>query len=294
MKVLITGGSGLLGYRLNREVSSEHEILTLYNSNIGNCKEYNNRKVDICSYPELKQVMSEFSPDVVLHTAAIATVPDCINAGRAKVNEVNVKIPETLSNLCNDFGCKLIYYSTDLVYDGDQGSMLKEDARINPVSLYAESKYSGEEVVRANSNDFLILRTALMIGTAHPDRKNHFTEMIENFKNGNRVNLFTDQYRTPFTLAEAARLTNCILKSNSNNEVINFGGAERVSRFDVGVILCRIAGFDESLINAVKMADVNASNPVPDVSMNTDKLKAMGCTSKSLDEQISEELTEIS
>lgn len=294
MKILITGGSGLLGYRLNEALSAEHEILTLYNLNTGNCNEFNSRKVDLCSYAELKEVVAGFNPDVVLHTAAIATVPDCIKAGRERVYEVNAKVPETLSNLCNECKAKLIYFSTDLVYDGEQGSMLNEDARINPVSLYAESKYSGEEVVKSTTNNFLILRTALMIGTSHPDRKNHFTEMIQNFKNGNRVNLFTDQYRTPFTLIEAARLTNCILKSDVKNEVVNFGGAERVSRYDVGVIVCKIFGFDEGLINAVKMTDVNASNAVADVSMDTGKLKAMKCVAKSLDEQITDEISNLS
>ena len=72
MKILITGGSGLLGQYLNLYLSKEHNILTLYHSNVGNCKDYNFLKVDICDYNAVLNTFSNFRPDIVIHTAAIS------------------------------------------------------------------------------------------------------------------------------------------------------------------------------------------------------------------------------
>ena len=72
MKVLITGGSGLLGQYLNILLSSKFNILTLYNSNVGNCKDYNSLRLNICDYNSLLNAFKDFRPDTVIHTAAIS------------------------------------------------------------------------------------------------------------------------------------------------------------------------------------------------------------------------------
>ena len=74
MKILITGGSGSLGQYLNIVLSSHHNILTIFNSNAGNCKEYNSIKLNICDNASLLKVFNDFQPDVVIHTAAYSNI----------------------------------------------------------------------------------------------------------------------------------------------------------------------------------------------------------------------------
>jgi dTDP-4-dehydrorhamnose reductase len=164
--------------------------------------------------------------------------------------------------------------------------MLKEDAKLIPISLYAETKLMGEVRIRDISKDYLILRTALLYGFGINHSRNHFQEMYENFKDNKKVKLFYDQYRTPVSLKEIAGVIHHLCKAGVSNEIINTGGRERVSRVELGEILCREAGFDKSLIEEISMNDFKEMPMVADVSMNTDKLQSYGIKLKSIEESI--------
>ena len=112
--------------------------------------------------------------------------------------------------------------------------------------------------------------------------------MFLDLRNGKSVKLFADQYRTPLSLKEASRIINELFSSDIKSEIINFGGLERVSRYELGERLCEIANFDKNLLTKIKMDDVPDLQKVEDVSMNTDKLQSFGFKQKTLDEMILE------
>ncbi len=112
--------------------------------------------------------------------------------------------------------------------------------------------------------------------------------MYMDLQQGKPVNLFTDQYRIPFSLIEAARIINELISTYVKSKIINFGGLERVSRYELGEKLCEIAKFDKNLLNKINMDDVSGLQKVKDVSMNTDKLQSFGIKQKTLDEMILE------
>lgn len=288
MKILITGGSGLLGQYLNISLSSKFNILTLYNSNVGNCIDYNSLRLNIYDYNSILNVFKDFKPDVVIHTAAISnpTLPEGISPRDVYV--LNVNATKNIAELCDKFKSKLIYTSTDLVYAGYRGSMLKEDAKLIPVSLYAETKLMGEIKIQQTFNNFIILRTALLFGFGLNHSKNHFHQMHKDLQQGKPVRLFTDQFRTPLSLIEASRIINQIVSNDIKSEVINFGGLERVSRYVLGERLCELAELDKNLLTKIKMDDVPGLQKVEDVSMSTDKLQSFGIKQKNLDEMILE------
>ena len=288
MKVLITGGSGLLGQYLNILLSSKHNILSLYNSNIGNCKDYISLKLNIWDYNSLLKVFNDFGPDSVIHTAAVSKpiLPEGVSS--KEVYELNVIATKNIAELCDKFNSKLIYTSTDLVYAGYRDSMLKEDAKLNPVSLYAETKLMGEIKIQQTFDNHIILRTALLFGFGINHSKNHFHQMYSDLQQGKPVKLFTDQHRTPLSLIEAARIINEFVDDNIKSEIINFGGLERVSRYELGERLCELAGLDKNLLTKIKMDDVPDLQKVEDVSMSTDKLQSFGIKQKNLDEMILE------
>ena len=184
----------------------------------------------------------------------------------------------------------MVYTSTDLVYAGYRGSMLKEDAKIIPASLYAETKLMGEVKIQQTFDNYIILRTALLFGFGINHSKNHFHQMHKDLQQGKDVKLFTDQFRTPLSLIEASRIINEIVSNNIKSVVINFGGLERVSRYELGERFCEIAKFDKNLLTKITMDDVPEVIKVEDVSMNTDKLQSYGIKQKSLDEMILESL----
>jgi dTDP-4-dehydrorhamnose reductase len=286
MRVLITGGSGLLGQYLNESVSRNHEILSLYLENEGNCRRYNSVRSDIRDWGRMSLLFNNFRPDAVIHTACFSRPEICAVLSRDEVYRLNVEATEMIAQLSNDFHSRLIYTSTDLVYDGEADGMLREDADLNPLSLYAESKLMGEISIQNYSNNYIILRTALLIGFGITHARNNFHYTYEKLKDGNEVNLFKDQYRTPLSLFEATEFIEKLLSMNVKNEVINFGGAERVSRLEIGRALCDVCGFDKNLVKEISCRDAEGVPQVPDVSMNTEKLRALGLEQKTLHENV--------
>jgi dTDP-4-dehydrorhamnose reductase len=210
------------------------------------------------------------------------------------VYEINVNATKKIAKLCDKYKVKLIYTSTDLVYAGYRGSMLKEDAKLIPISLYAETKLMGEVKIQQTFDNYLILRVALLYGFGLNHSQNHFAEMYDNFKNNKKVKLFYDQFRTPISLNEIARIINKLCKIDIKNEIVNTGGKERVSRVELGEMLCDAAGFDKSLIDKIPMNEFWETSRlsgkdipmVADVSMNTDKLQSYGIKLKNIKDSI--------
>lgn len=286
MKIFITGGSGTLGQYLNLALSGKHEILTQYNSNIGNCGSFNSVKLAIENYGEVEKVFSSFRPNVVIHTASVSNAEKADQLAADLVYEINVNATQYLAELCDRNKAKLIYTSSDLVYAGYRGSMLKEDSKLIPVSLYAETKLMGEVKIQQTFGNYVILRMALMFGLGLNHSRNHFHFMFDELRKGNAVKLFTDQFRTPLALKDTARMISELVEKNITGELIDFGGSERLSRYELGEILCEEAGFDKNLLIATTMDSMGVLYKVADVSMNTDKLNSCGIKSRTVRESI--------
>ncbi len=288
MKVFITGGSGILGQYLNIELSRKFDILTQYNSNPGNCGKYNSVQLDLLNLEDLGKTVEKFSPDIIIHAAALANTVTIEPFTPKYVYDLNVGVTEYLAVLCKAKGIKLVYTSTDQVYAGDRGSMLKENAKLMPLSIYGETKLVGEYKVINTFNNYIIIRLGLLFGFGLNHSRMHFDNMYENFRNSKKVRLFTDQYRTPLSVIEAARIISSLCEKDIKGEIINAGGKERVSRFEFGGLLCDLAGFDKSLIEPSTMDSVPGLAPVADVSMDSSKLDNLGISRLNLQEAFKE------
>lgn len=288
MKILITGGSGLLGQYLNVVLSKDNDVFTLYKSNIGNCSKFKSAKVDITDFASLSNIFDLFNPDAVIHTAGFTRPEACNKENKTEVFKTNVDATKFISQLCDRHNAKLIFTSTDLVYDGTGRGMLVETDRVNPVSIYAETKLCAEREIEKIFGNFIILRTSLMIGFGLNHSRNNFHEMYKALKEGKKSRLFIDQYRTPISLINASEIISELVKSEIKGVLLNFGGVERVSRVELGELLCETAGFDKHLIEKIKMSDITGFPAVADVSLNTDKLRSFGIKQKSLAESVRE------
>jgi dTDP-4-dehydrorhamnose reductase len=165
---------------------------------------------------------------------------------------------------------------------------LKEDAKLIPASLYAETKLVGEMKVKESTDNYLILRTALLYGFGLNHSRSHFHFIYNELKNNSPIKLFADQYRTPICLKDASRIISELAEMDIKGETINLGGIERVSRYELGEILCSLAGFDKNLIQKFQMADIPNFPKVEDVSLNTEKLQSLGLKPSSIEDNLRE------
>ena len=181
---------------------------------------------------------------------------------------------------------RLVYISTDLVYAGYRGSFLKEDAKLIPASLYAETKLVGESKVKEFTDNYLILRTALLYGFGLNHSRCHFHFIYDELRNKKPVKLLTDQFRTPISLIDVSRIIADLVEMDLKEETINLGGIERVSRYELGEMLCSIAGFDKNLLQKITMDEIPNYPEVEDVSLNIDKLQSFGLNPMNIEENI--------
>ncbi|MEJ2105395.1 MAG: sugar nucleotide-binding protein, partial [Ignavibacteriaceae bacterium] len=202
--------------------------------------------------------------------------------------ETNVTATKNIAELCEKHKSRIIYISTDLVYAGYRGSFLKEDAKLIPATLYAETKLMGEQKVKGSTDNYLILRTSLLYGFGLNHSRCHFQNMFDDLMNKKTTKLFIDQFRTPVSLNDASQIIVELASTEIKGEVINVGGLERVSRFELGEILCSLAELDKKLIQKISSDEIPNYPKVEDVSLNTDKLQSLGIKPRTIQENILE------
>ncbi|MCH7827680.1 MAG: NAD(P)-dependent oxidoreductase [Bacteroidetes bacterium] len=288
MKILITGGGGFFGEFLNRILSKDYQVLTLYHKNFGSSNLFNSQYADITDYKLMSKIFYEFKPDVVIHSAALADPILCKKLDSRIVYNVNVNSTNNIAELCDSIRAKLIYISTDLVYAGYRSSMLDENSKLVPASLYAETKLMAEVKIKETFDNFIILRQALLFSLSKYNSNNYFQFMFGSLKKSNEIKVFNDQFRTPISVLESARAIKELVKKNIKKEIVNLGGSERVSRVELAELLCEIAAFDKNLLNKISMNDIPDYVGVKDVSLNTDKLSSFGIKIKSLEDSVRE------
>ena len=189
-RLLITGVSGLLGSNLARFFKTKYEILGLYNEHkikLGDIKLAN---CNLLNTGNIKNVMREFSPGIIVHCAAMTNIDECErNQGLAR--HVNVTVTKDIVDSIGQNDTYLIYISTDSVYEGSKGDYAEDD-EINPKNFYGLSKYEGELEVNKHQNS-LILRTNFF-GWNVQNKKSLAEWILNELKANRKINGFKDAY----------------------------------------------------------------------------------------------------
>lgn len=266
MKVLVIGGSGLLGMKL-REVfeKNNYEVYASFHDNPITGK--NCFQMDITQKDDVFRVMKKVSPDIVVHTAAYSNVDGC-EKNRKQAFDVNVKGTENVADAVEKIGVTLIYVSTDYIFDGEKG-FYKEGDLVNPINYYGLTKLEGEEVVKKICSNFAITRTSVLYGS---NKINFVTWIINQLEKGEQINIVTDQYVSPTLNIDFAEQLICLIEEKSRG-IFHTAGRERISRYDFTIVVADVFGLDKGLINPIKMEDLNwlAKRPV-DSSLNVSKI----------------------
>jgi dTDP-4-dehydrorhamnose reductase len=175
-----------------------------------------------------------------------------------------------LAELCVDI--PFIFFSTDLVFDGEKGNYIETDP-VNPLSIYAETKVAAELSVMANPRH-TVVRTSLNFGIS-PGRDRAFNEELRAaWKAGRVLNLFEDEYRSPIPVQATARAVWELLQTGQGG-MFHLAGSERLSRYDIGMLLAQRCAELSPRFEKSSLRDYNGAPRSPDTSMNCDKLQAL-------------------
>ncbi len=276
MKVFVTGVNGQLGHDMVLELLARGH----YPIASGSGEAYRGEdavssvpyvRLDITDETAVFDVLSSLKPDAVVHCSAWTAVDaaeEPVNFPR--VRALNVTGPENIAKACKAIGAKLIYLSTDYVFDGTgERPWQPDDTCFAPLNVYGQSKLDGEFAVAANTDRFFIVRIAWVFGR---NGKNFIRTMINVGKTHDTVRVVKDQIGTPTYTVDLARLLADMLETEKYGyyHATNEGGY--ISWYDFCVEFYRQYGLSTTVI-PVTTAEFGLSKAARPFNSRLDKSK---------------------
>lgn len=242
MRVFVTGVGGQLGHDVMKELLKRgHEGI---GSDVqGDC----DRKLDITDAAAVTAVLTECKPDAVIHCAAWTAVdPAEEEENIAIVRAVNAGGTENIAKVCKELNCKMMYISTDYIFDGQGAEAWQPDCKdYKPLNIYGQTKLEGELAVRRNVDKSFIVRIAWAFGL---NGKNFIKSMLNVGKKYDSVRVVNDQIGTPTYTLDLARLLVDMIETEKYGyyHATNEGGY--ISWYDFACEIFRQAGYSTNVV----------------------------------------------
>lgn len=192
MKVLVTGANGQLGYDVVKELQKQ---------NI-ECYGVTRQDFDIVDFEATEKFITNYMPDAVIHCAAYTAV-DKAEDEQGLCYLVNASATENIAGICKKINAKMLYISTDYVFDGTKDGFYEVDDKPNPINVYGKTKLLGEQAVQKILDKYFIVRISWVFG----EHGNNFVKtMLRLGKERKEINVVADQYGSPTYTADLASL----------------------------------------------------------------------------------------
>lgn len=287
-KLIVTGANGFVAGSVLTQAGEEWEVHAVSRGeSLLRRDQLSWHTFDTESPEALTRLFLEVKPDALIHTAAMADIDFC-QTHRESAYAVNVGLTRTLVDLCRATGAKLVFCSTDTVFDGEHAPY-GEDAQPGPINFYAETKVAAEQAVACLGAQAVIARLSLVIGLPVLGAGNSFlARMIASFTDGRAVAVPEHEVRTPVDVITAGRAL-LELAAGRHHGIFHLAGHDRLSRFAMAQRIAARFGFAKELVlaQAVATAAGRAARP-RDVALRNAKAGAeLETPMRTLDEGLS-------
>lgn len=208
-RIMMTGAAGQLGRAINRLLQNKEEY-QLFRTDAFESMDESVEVLDITNEEMVNNYIVRIKPDIIINCAAMTAVDLC-ESEQEKAYQINAIGPKNLATAAKQIEAKLVHISTDYVFDGQASDPYVEDAETNPKSVYGKTKQAGDEFVREQCPKSFILRTAWVYG----EGKNFVNTMLRLAQNNNKIRVVADQYGTPTSALELARVIIFLMETES-------------------------------------------------------------------------------
>ncbi len=243
MKLYITGMAGMLGSAIYATLKNKADLhgLDIYRSQNLNmpCN-----AISLLDYESVKKDIKEHNPDIVIHTAALVNVDVCEREPE-KAFLLNSSATKNLVDICASNDIKMVYISTDAVFDGLDISLYREDDKVNPINVYGQTKLAGEQYVLTQENN-LILRTNIF-GTNIQNKQSFGEWVYRSLLEDKTLKMFKDVDFSPILTNELAEL---IFRACQNDlkGIYHACGTGCITKYEFGLRLKDIFGIQKGNI----------------------------------------------
>jgi len=241
-KVLVTGASGFIGANVVGRLSTRYHVLGTYNNSPKGGENPDPYHLDITDKAETQRVIREIKPECIVHCAAIGTT----SQDQYLTRRVNVEGTRNIVDCCLERGIKLVFLSTDFVFDGNLGRY-REDAVPNPIEGYGQTKHEAETAV-GKAPRHCIVRTSLVYGWETPSQHPNFvTRLIQEIRSKRNFKAFTDIFRTPSALEDILLAIERIIDLDHSG-IAHVAPPDYVNMYDFAQRVADIFELDKSYI----------------------------------------------
>lgn len=254
--LLVTGYSGFVAGSVVKQAGAQWSVSAVSRSPVAGAPPHvANPQFDLRSFDRLEQLFVDLRPTAVIHTAAIANIDYC-ESHHEEAEAVNYGVTKRLAELCRDHGGRLIFCSTDTVFDGRRGMYTEDDAPV-PLNYYAETKVRAEQVVRETCENSVVARLSLVLGLPIIGGGNSFlARMVDDFQTGRGVQMADNEVRTPVDVVTLGRAL-LELAQNDYTGIIHLAGNSRLNRYEMALRIAKRLGYSPDMVRAI------SSNALP-------------------------------
>ena len=243
-KILIIGASGLVGSTVANYASKNYDLHLVNNKTDFSLQNFPVSKIDLIkNQSDILELIKDYRPDFVVHAVAYPSVDFC-ESNKQMADVLHIKITDDIAKTCSNIGSRIIYFSTDAIFDGKLSRKYTENDLPNPINHYGKTKLNAEKILLENDTN-IVLRTTVIYGW---HTKSRFTNWVLNsLKNSQKIHAFTDQLNTPTLVDDMAKAILQIFTKDKFG-LFNAVGATCLSRYQFALKLADRFNLDKNLI----------------------------------------------
>ncbi len=246
--LLITGISGLLGSNLAYALRDKFNIVGWYNYHKVFIPGVDSYKADITDKQSIKEFLSDYQPGIIIHCASLTDIDYC-EKNKEETRRVNVEGTRNILFACANQDTKLVYISTDAVYEGKMGNYA-EDSPVSPRNCYGLTKYEAEAAVREHKNH-IIARTNIF-GWNIQDKFSLAEWILDSLQRGSGINCFTDAIFSSIYTLEFAGVVDMMLDKDLTG-TFNLASRTSLSKYEFAALIAETFNLDKALIKPVSI-----------------------------------------
>jgi len=269
LNLLITGGSGLMGSNMARLVASQFSVYAAYCSHPVQIPGVRTMYLNIKDRQGTLFAINKIKPELIIHAAALANVDYC-EQHPPEAWAINVEGTYNVALAANSVEAKLIYISTDSVFDGERGMYAETDTP-HPINTYAKTKLEGEARVQNLAPDSLIIRTSFY-GWSVRDERSLAEQIVRDLRAGKSRQGFADIFFSPVYIDNLVEVLIEMYHINMAG-IYNVAGSGRCSKYHFGKEIAAEFGLDGSLMQPGSITEADLIAPRPrDLSLDVSKV----------------------
>lgn len=272
-RLAVTGASGLLGATFVNAARESFDVTAMVGRRSFSLPGVSIRSLDLRRQDATTACLDACRPDLIVHMAALASVDQC-ETRREEATLVNVEATRWFARWARENGAKMLFFSTDSVFDGRRGDYREED-ETRPLNHYATTKVLAEEAVRAVLPAHLIVRAAFY-GWNMQDKTSLAEWMLARLRTGERFPAYSDAIFTPLTTETLSDVMLQLLAANASG-TFHLGSIDAISKLDFAFLLAREFDLPASGIQSAELCEAGSAATRPlNSSLCIDKARRAG------------------